>query len=170
MVKLGLWVRIPHFPSLFWAFFMLQKTLKLILLTNLDLNSSMKALDPNSEKTGVRAYLTLWYGIHFSCNYSTSWNAKLLHKLMASFQTSFCSQCNVCTLFLRFQSVVVQKSWACQTPSTFESSRIIIIPSYSIVWEKWLSSHRRSSLGASRNFACPRKLHRIEIMQTVIRR
>ena len=48
----------------------------------------------------------------------------------------------------------VEKRWACRAPSTFESSRIIIIPSYSIVWEKWLSSHRRSSLGASRNFAC----------------
>ena len=62
--------------------------------------------------------------------------------------------------FLRY--VLLQKSWACRSPSSFESSRIIIIPSYSIVWEKWLSSHRRSSFRASRNFACPRKLHRMD--------
>ena len=38
----------------------------------------------------------------------------------------------------------------------FESWGIIIIPSYSIVWEKWLSSHRQSRFRASRNFACSR--------------
>ena len=40
---------------------MFQKILKLILLTNFDLNYPIKASNPNSEKTGVRAYLTLWY-------------------------------------------------------------------------------------------------------------
>ena len=80
------------------------------------------------------------------------------------------SEVDVVFFFAIRKSVVLQKSWACQPPSTFESSRIIIIPSYSIVWEKWLSSHRRSSLGASRNFACPRKLHNIIGSKTFWRR
>ena len=83
----------------------------------------------------------------------------------------WCFQTSLDVVFFAIRkSVVLQKSWACQPPSTFESSRIIIIPSYSIVWEKWLSSHRRSSLGASRNFACPRKLHNIIGSKTFWRR
>ena len=43
------------FPLKFWAFFAIQNSQKLILLTNLNLHYPMKALKYNSKKFGVRA-------------------------------------------------------------------------------------------------------------------
>ena len=89
MAKLGLQVRIPNFSSLFWAFFVVQDTQKLIWLTNLDLNYTQSLLIRNGGKFWLVEFLIFRLILYGLCFLFFSWFCIVVSYFFLDFLRSF---------------------------------------------------------------------------------